>query len=44
MLLEYDFKLNELRYIAKINSLKTGGNKENLLNRVYNYLHMIKML
>ena len=42
MLLEYDFKLNELRYIAKINSLKTGGNKENLLNRVYNYLHMIK--
>ena len=41
-LLQYDFKLNELKYITKIYNLKSTGNKEILLTRVYNYLDMKK--
>lgn len=40
LLLEYDFKLNELKSILKEYSLKTTGNKDILLTRIYNYLYL----
>ena len=41
LLLNYDFKLNSLKNIAKHHNLKVGGNKEMLLLRIYNYLHLL---
>lgn len=38
LLLEYDFRLNNLKEIAKHYGIKTSGNKEMLLLRIYNYL------
>jgi len=40
MLLEYDFKLNDLKSVLKHYSLKTTGTKELLLVRIYNYLDL----
>ena len=40
MLLDYDFKLNELKSISKHYSIKVNGNKEFLLSRLYNYLYL----
>jgi hypothetical protein len=39
-LLDYDFKLSNLKDIAKEYNLKVGGNKDMLLLRIYNYLHL----
>lgn len=36
----YDFKLNDLKNVLKHYNIKTSGNKENILSRLYNYLHL----
>lgn len=38
LLLDYDFRLNNLKEIAKHYGVKSGGNKDMLLSRIYNYL------
>lgn len=39
-LLEYDYKVNQLKEICKYYNQKKIGNKEQITNRVYNYLRL----
>lgn len=42
MLLEYDFRLNDLRNILRQYNLKTTGTKDILLSRLYNHLNLLE--
>jgi len=41
-ILQYNYSLSQLKSILKYYKLKVGGNKSELLNRIYSHLHLSK--